>query len=330
MTETKYDLTGIGNAIVDVVSNTTDEFIARHDLNKGAMQLIDQKIATMLYNAMGPGVESSGGSAANTIAGAASLGIHTCFIGRVADDELGSIFAHDIKSLGADFPNPPTGTDPSTALCLVLVTPDAERTMNTYLGACVDLGPEDIPDDVIAASAITYMEGYLWDPPRAKEAFLKAMKVAHEAGRKVSLTLSDGFCVDRHRAEFLDLVENRVDILFANEDEIMSLYQVDEFDAALQAVRGHCEIAALTRSEKGSVIISGDEVHVIDAEPVARAVDTTGAGDLYAAGFLTGLSQGRDLHDCGRMGSVAAAEVISHLGARPHADLAALVADSLG
>ena len=329
MTDTKYDVTGIGNAIVDVISQTDDAFLERHDLAKGAMQLIDQKIASMLYDAMGPGVESSGGSAANTIAGIASLGADTCYIGRVADDELGAIFAHDIKALGADFPNPPNGNSPSTALCLVLVTPDAERTMNTYLGACVDLGPEDVPEEVIANSAITYLEGYLWDPPQAKEAFLKAMKVAHEADRKVSLTLSDGFCVDRHRAEFLDLVENQVDILFANEDEIMSLYQVDEFDDALQAVRGHCEIAALTRSAKGSVIVSGDEVHVIDAAPVERVIDTTGAGDLFAAGFLAGLSQGRNLHDCGRMGGIAAAEVISHLGARPATDLAALIAKDM-
>jgi sugar/nucleoside kinase (ribokinase family) len=330
MADTKYDVTGIGNAIVDVISRTDDSFIERHGLTKGAMQLIDQTIAVTLYDAMGPGIESSGGSAANTIAAAAGLGARACFIGRVADDELGAIFAHDIKALGADFPNPPKGRVPSTALCLILVTPDAERTMNTYLGACVELGPEDVPDEVIANSAITYLEGYLWDPPRAKEAFLKAMQIAHGAGRKVALTLSDGFCVDRHRAEFLDLVENQVDILFANEDEIMSLYQVGEFDDALQAVRGHCEIAALTRSAMGSVIVAGDEVHVIDAAPVGRLVDTTGAGDLYAAGFLAGLSEGRNLHDCGRMGGIAAAEVISHLGARPEANLAELMAENLG
>jgi sugar/nucleoside kinase (ribokinase family) len=294
------------------------------------MMLIDSAQAAKLYDAMGPGVESSGGSAANTLAAVAGLGARAAFIGKVRDDELGRIFRHDIQAIGVDFTTAPSTSGPQTALCLILVTPDAQRTMNTFLGACIELGPDDVDEAVIAASRVTYLEGYLWDPPQAKEAFLKAMRVAHDADRIVSLSLSDGFCVDRHRSEFLDLVENQVDILFANEQEIMSLYEVDTFDAALQAVRGHCDIAALTRSEKGSVIVSGDEVHVIDAEKVDEVVDTTGAGDLYAAGFLAGLTQGRSLPDCGRMGGLAAAEIVSHMGARPEADLKALVAKALG
>jgi len=329
MADIRYDVTGIGNAIVDVLSQSDDAFLSTHGLSKGHMMLIDEAQAAKLYDAMGPGVESSGGSAANTLAAVAALGSRAAFVGKVRDDELGRIFRHDIRAIGVDFDTEPASSGPQTALCLILVTPDAQRTMNTYLGACIELGPEDVDEDVIAASRVTYLEGYLWDPPQAKEAFVKAMRTAHAAGRIVSLSLSDGFCVDRHRAEFLELVEHQVDILFANEQEIMSLYQVDEFDAALQAVRGHCDIAALTRSEKGSVIVSGDEVHVIDAQKVDQVVDTTGAGDLYAAGFLAGLAQGRNLHDCGQMGSVAAAEIVSHMGARPEADLKALVAERL-
>ncbi|HZD26923.1 MAG TPA: adenosine kinase [Alphaproteobacteria bacterium] len=326
MAELRYDVTGIGNAIVDVLAHADDAFLAQHGLAKGHMTLIDEAQAEMLYSAMGPGTEASGGSAANTLAGLAGLGARTCFIGKVRDDELGRIFAHDIRAIGVDFETAPATSGPPTARCLIMVTPDAQRTMNTFLGACVELGPEDVDEELIAASAVTYMEGYLWDPPRAKEAFLKAMGAAHAAKRWVALSLSDGFCVERHRAEFRDLVEHHVDILFANEREIMSLYEVDEFDEALQAVRGHCEIAALTRSEKGSVIVSGEELHVIDAEPVDHVMDTTGAGDLYAAGFLGGVTQGYSLHDCGRLGAIAAAEVISHMGARPEADLKALAA----
>jgi len=329
MADLRYAVTGIGNAIVDVLSHADDDFLSTHSLAKGHMTLIDAATAERLYGDMGPGVESSGGSAANTLAGIAGLGIEASFIGKVHADDLGRIFAHDIRAMGVDFPTAAANDGPPTALCLILVTPDAQRTMNTYLGACVELGPEDVDEAVIAASAVTYLEGYLWDPPRAKEAFLKAVRVAHENGRKVSLSLSDGFCVERHRDEFKNLVVNHVDILFANEQEIMALYQVDEFDAALQAVRGHCEVAALTRSERGSVIVAGDEVHVIDAEPVAKLVDSTGAGDLYAAGFLAGMAQNRNLHDCGRMGSIAAAEVVSHLGARPEADLKTLIAERL-
>ena len=330
MVEIRYDVTGIGNAIVDVLAHASEEFLVEHALNKGAMTLIDAEQAEQLYAAMGAGTESSGGSAANTLAGVAGLGARGCFIGKVRDDQLGGIFAHDIHAIGVDFHSEPATSGPPTARCLIMVTPDAARTMNTYLGACIELGPEDVDEELIAASAYTYLEGYLWDPPHAKEAFIKAMGAARAAGRKVALTLSDGFCVDRHRAEFLDLVEHHVDILFANEDEIISLYQVADFDDALQHVRGHCEIAALTRSEKGSLIVAGDEVHLIDAEPGAQVIDTTGAGDLYAAGFLTGLAQGRGLHDCGRMGGIAAAEVISHMGARPEVDLKELMAQRLG
>lgn len=330
MSKSQYDVIGIGNAIVDVLSHADDAFLETHALNKGAMTLIDAEQAEQLYAAMGAGIEASGGSAANTLAGVAALGQRACFIGKVRDDQLGRIFAHDIRAAGVAFASAPAVEGAPTARCLILVTADAQRTMNTYLGACVELGPEDVDEAAIAASSVLYLEGYLWDPPRAKEAFLKATAAARAAGRKVSLSLSDGFCVGRHRAEFLDLVDNHVDILFANEDEICSLYEVDEFDAALQAVRDKCEVAALTRSEKGSVVVAGQEVHVIDAEPVAQVVDTTGAGDLYAAGFLAGYTQGRSLHDCGRMGSIAAAEIVSHMGARAEADLGAMVRERVG
>ncbi|MEE8140245.1 MAG: adenosine kinase, partial [Alphaproteobacteria bacterium] len=299
-------------------------------LIKGAMTLIDAAEAEALYSKMGSAVECSGGSAANTLAALASLGGKGAFIGKVRNDQLGGIFRHDIRAAGVAFDTAPSTDGPPTARCLIFVTPDAHRTMQTFLGACMELGPGDIDAQVIGRAKVTYLEGYLWDPPAAKEALKKAAGLAHEAGNKVALTLSDPFCVDRHRAEFKDLVANHVDILFANESEIFSLYEVDGFDEALQAVRGHCEIAALTRGEKGSVVLSGDEVHVIDAEPADRVADTTGAGDLYASGFLHGLTRGHDLASCGRIGSIAAAEVISHFGARPEADLKALVAPVLG
>jgi sugar/nucleoside kinase (ribokinase family) len=329
MTEKNLDVVGIGNAIVDVIAHADDEFLARHELPKGAMVLIDDARADALYAAMGPGLEVSGGSAANTIAGLAALGRATGFVGRVRDDQLGAVFAHDLRALGVAYDTPPAADGPATARCLILVTPDAQRTMNTFLGACVELGPEDIDPALIARARLTYLEGYLFDPPHAKAAFRKAVDIAHDAGGQVALTLSDSFCVERHRADFLDLIEHHVDILFANEQEIISLYQVADFDSALQHVRGHCAIAALTRSEKGSVVLSDGEVHVIDAAPVSRVLDTTGAGDLYAAGFLAGLSEGRSLHDCGVIGGLAAAEVISHFGARPEASLAELIAAAL-
>ncbi|MDX1483870.1 MAG: adenosine kinase [Alphaproteobacteria bacterium] len=321
-----FDVVGIGNAIVDVIAHADDDFLSRNGLNKGTMTLIDARQAEALYARMGPGIESSGGSAANTIAGLAMLGGRAAFVGKVRNDQLGGIFRHDINALGVSFDCSAADQGPPTARCLIFVTPDAQRTMQTFLGASAELGPDDVDAETIAAGAVTYLEGYLWDPPPAKSAFQKAAKIAHEAGNMVALSLSDPFCVDRHRLDFLDLVESHVDILFANEAEITSLYQVDDFDEALQHVRGHCQVAALTRSEKGSVIISGDEVHVIDAEPVPEVVDSTGAGDLYAAGFLYGLTRGRGLHECGRLGAVCAAEIIGHYGARPEADLAKLAA----
>ena len=324
------DVVGIGNAIVDVISHAEEEFLAARGLAKGAMILVDEGASDALYDAMGPGIECSGGSAANTISGVAALGGRAGFIGKVKDDQLGEVFRHDLRAQGVTFTTPSASDGPSTARCLILVTPDAQRTMNTYLGACVELGPEDVDAELIAAARITYLEGYLWDPPGAKAAFRKAVKIAHAAGAKVALTLSDSFCVERWRHEFRDLVAHHVDILFANEAEIISLYEATDFDDALQACRGLCEVAALTRSARGSVILAGDEVHVIDAEPVAHVVDTTGAGDLYAAGFLYGLTAGRSLHDCGRIGAICAAEVISHFGARPEEPLAPLVAQKLG
>jgi len=325
MVQTEIDVLGIGNAIVDVLSHAEDSFLDSHGLTKGAMALIDPDQVKMLYDAMGSGVEISGGSAANTIAGLASFGGRGAFIGKVRDDQLGEVFAHDIRALGVRFDTRPTSDGASTARCLILVTPDAQRTLNTFLGACVELRPEDIDTDLVEASAVTYLEGYLWDPPRAKNAFRKAVEIAHNAGRKVALTLSDSFCVDRYRDEFCALVAGGADIVFANETELLSLYGVDTFDEGLRAIRENCEVAVLTRSEKGSVIVDHEEVHVIDATPVEHVVDTTGAGDLFAAGFLYGYTRGDGLAECGRLGSLAAAEIISHFGARPDVALSTLV-----
>jgi sugar/nucleoside kinase (ribokinase family) len=323
------DVVGIGNAIVDVFAQSDDAFIAANGLNKGSMTLIDERRADELYTRMGPAREISGGSCANTMAGIAALGGKAAYIGKVRDDQLGQVFRHDIRAAGVRFDTPAAKDGPPTARSLIVVTPDAQRTMNTFLGACVNLGPEDVDEKLVASAAITYLEGYLWDRERAKQAFLAAARVAHAHKRKTSLTLSDPFCVDRHRDSFLKLVHEHIDILFANELEIESLYQVRRFDEALQAVRGHCEIAVLTRGPKGSVIVSGDEVHVIDPAPLARLVDTTGAGDLYASGFLWGLTRGFGLARCGRIASIAAAEVIQHYGARPEADLTALVREAV-
>jgi sugar/nucleoside kinase (ribokinase family) len=321
MTPDSLDVVGIGNAIVDVIAQADEAFLARHGLAKGSMRLIDAVEADALYDAMGPGLEMSGGSAANTIAGIASLGGLGAYIGKRADDTLGEVFAHDIRSIGVRFATAPLRQGAPTARCLVLVTPDAQRTMGTFLGASAQLGPEDVAPDLVRAAQVTYLEGYLFDPPAAKAAFRKAAELAHEAGRKVSLTLSDPFCVERHRGDFRALVQGHVDILFANEAEIGALYETKDFDAAARAVRGHCEIAALTRSEKGSVVVTADATHRVAAEKVARLVDTTGAGDLYASGFLHGLTHGRDLASCARLGSLCAAEVISHFGARPETSL---------
>ncbi len=326
MTNPTFDVTAIGNAIVDVIAPADDALLAAHNLPKGAMNLIDAATAETLYGIMGPGKEASGGSAGNTIAGIAMLGGRTAYIGKVAEDQLGQIFTHDIRAAGVTYTTEPLRGGLPTARSLIFVTPDAQRTMQTFLGACTQLGPEDVDMGYISASKVVYMEGYLWDLPRAKQAMLDAAMKAKDSGVKVSLTLSDAFCVARFRDEFLELAEKYVDILFANESEILSLYQAPDFDAALQQVRRHCEIAALTRSEKGSVVVNGGEVHVIDAVPGVNVVDTTGAGDAYAAGFLYGYTQGHDLATCGRLGGVMAAEVISHFGPRPEADVRALAA----
>ncbi len=326
MADHELDVVGIGNAIVDVIARADDATIAEHGLPKGAMTLIDADQAHDLYNAMGPAQESSGGSVANTMAGLASLGGRGAFIGKVRNDQLGGIFRHDLRATGIAFDSPSAEQGPPTARCLVFVTPDAQRTMATFLGISTALAPEDLDTDLIQRAKITYLEGYLWDAPPAKEAFVRAAKAAHDAGKRVALSLSDPFCVERHRSSFRELVEGHVDILFANEHEITSLYEVDTFDEALQHVRGHCEVAALTRSEKGSLVLSGDEVHVVDAEPISELVDTTGAGDMYAAGFLHGFTQGYSLYDCGRAGAVSAAEVVTHVGARPQTPLHKLVA----
>lgn len=329
MTDIRFDVAGIGNAIVDVLAHADDARLRELGLAKGVMTLVDAAEAERVYGAMGPAIECSGGSAANTMAGLASIGGAAAYIGKVRDDQLGQVFAHDIRAAGVAFATAPANDGAATARCLILVTPDAQRTMQTYLGACVHLGPSDIDVDVVAAARVTYLEGYLWDQPQAKAAFLKAAKVAHDAGREVALSLSDPFCVDRHRDSFLDLVAGHIDILFANEAEIMSLYQVASFDEALRAVRGHCRIAALTRSEKGSVVVTGDEVTVVAAERIEELVDTTGAGDLYAAGFLYGLARGGDAALCARLGGICAAEVIGHFGARPEEPLDRLVATRL-
>ena len=325
MADLALDVVGVGNAIVDVLAQAEDGLLEELGLDKGAMTLIDAERADVLYGHMGSAIEVSGGSAANTLAGVASFGGRGAYIGKVRDDQLGDVFAHDIRALGVRFDTRPTSDGASTARCLILVTPDAQRTLNTFLGACVELRPEDIDTDLVEASAVTYLEGYLWDPPRAKNAFRKAVEIAHNAGRKVALTLSDSFCVDRYRDEFCALVAGGADIVFANETELLSLYRVDTFDEGLQAIRENCEVAALTRSEKGSVIVDHEEVHVIDAALVEHVVDTTGAGDLFAAGFLYGYTRGDGLAECGRLGSLAAAEIISHFGARPDVALSTLV-----
>ena len=301
MAATRFDVLGIGNAIVDVIARTDDAFLAKHQMRKGTMRLIDEAQAAGLYDAMGPAVEVSGGSAANTIVGAASV----------------------------DFDTPPAADGPSTGRCYVLVTPDGERTMNTYLGAAQDLHPNDIDAASIAAAQIIYLEGYLWDPPHAKEAFLKAAKIAHDAERDVALTLSDAFCVDRYRAEFLDLIRaGTVDLVFANERELHSLYETADFDTALDALRNDARLAVVTRSEKGCLIVTREETAAVPASPVERLVDATGAGDLFAAGFLVGLARGADYRDAARLGALVAAEVIQHLGARPETSLKALAQDN--
>ena len=326
MTGTDLDVVALGNAIVDVLSESDDNFLDLHGLPKGGMQLIDEGQAKKLYGDMGPGMEMSGGSAANTMVGVAAMGGKAAFVGRVQGDQLGDVFTHDIRAAGVSFEPPAPKDGAATARCLVLVTPDAQRTMNTFLGASAELGPDDVDPALIARAQVTYLEGYLWDPEPAKAAFRKAMDAAKDAGRKVALTLSDSFCVDRHRTEFRELVKGPVDILFANEAEILSLYETDSFDEALAQVQKETHLAVLTRSEKGCVIVSEGAPTVVSAVKPDVLVDTTGAGDLFAAGFLRGYTAGRDLADCGRLGAIAAAEIISHYGARPEKDLKELTA----
>ncbi len=322
MTPHRYDVIGIGNAVVDVIARAEDDFLVAHGMHKGGMALIEERRAEKIYQAMGPAVESSGGSAANTIVGVASFGGHAAFVGKVKDDELGRAFAHDIRAARVTFDTKPAGEGPSTARCYIMVTPDGERTMNTFLGAAQNLHPSDIDPDMIAAASIIYLEGYLWDPKNAKDAVVKAAEIAHQAERQVALTLSDAFCVDRWRDEFLHLMRSRtVDLIFANEAELHSLYQTSDFDTALVALRRDIAAAVVTRSEKGCVVIGPDSTEAVSAFPVDKVVDTTGAGDLFAAGFLTGLARGADDRTCGRLGALAAAEVIQHLGARPEASL---------
>ncbi len=329
MTAPRYDVLGIGNAIVDVIARTEDDFLVAQGMQKGTMALIDEARAQAIYSAMGPAVESSGGSAANTIVGVASFGARAAFVGKVKDDELGRAFAHDIRAANVAFDTKPAPGGPSTARCYIMVTPDGERTMNTFLGAAQDLKPGDIDEAQVASAAVTYLEGYLWDPPQAKDAFVKAAGIAHKAGRQVALTLSDAFCVDRYRAEFLELIrKGTVDIVFANERELHSLYETAEFDSAVKALRGEAKLAVVTRSEKGCVVVSRNGVEAVAAEPVEQVADVTGAGDLFAAGFLVGLARGKDHRTAARLGGLAAAEVIQHIGARPAVSLKARAAEN--
>lgn len=322
MAELRYDVLGIGNAIVDVIARSEDDFLVAQELAKGTMHLIDQNQAEALYAKMGPGIESSGGSAANTIAGLASFGAKTAFIGKVGNDDLGKTFTHDLRALGTAYDTKALDSGTATARCLVLVTPDGERTMSTFLGASQGLSPDDVDPDLVQASAITYLEGYLWDPPEAKAAFLKAADLAHDAGRMVALSLSDSFCVDRFRDEFLELIRTgKVDLLFGNESELHSLYETADTDAALEALEKDASSAVVTRSEKGAVVIRDGNRTTVPAQPIDKIVDLTGAGDLFAAGFLFGLSRDMSPEVCAKLGAMAAAEVIGHVGARPEVTL---------
>jgi sugar/nucleoside kinase (ribokinase family) len=320
-----YDVLGIGNAIVDLIARTEEDFLVRHQMNKGSMTLIDEPRAEAIYASMGPAIEISGGSAANTIAGVASFGARGAFVGKVKDDTLGKAFSQNIRATGVTFTTPLAADGPSTARCYVLVTPDGERTMNTYLGAAQNLSPADLDEKQIAAAGIIYLEGYLWDPPKAKDAFRKAAEIAHRAGRNVALTLSDAFCVDRYRDEFLNLMRTgAVDLVFANESELHSLYQTADFDTALAAIRDDVKLAVVTRSEKGCVVVSREANEVVRAASIDKFVDATGAGDLFAAGFMVGLARHQDHRTAAQLGALAAAEVIQHLGARPETSLKTL------
>ncbi|HVF37953.1 MAG TPA: adenosine kinase [Sphingomicrobium sp.] len=331
MTKPRYDVLCIGNAIVDVIADATDDFLASQGLDKGSMRLIDQAEAVRLYDAMGPGREISGGSAGNTAAGLAALGLRAAFIGQVADDQLGTIYRHDIEAQGIDFLMPPRGDVGATARSLILVTPDAQRTMNTFLGAAQRLDTDSVDMDAVADAGILYLEGYLWDPADPRAAMEAAIEAAHEAGRKVAFTLSDSFCISRHRADFLRLIEEeKIDILFANEAEIVELAGTDDFEAAIASIAPRVPVLVVTRSEKGAIALAGDERASVSAEPIERLVDTTGAGDLFAAGFLAGQARGQGLAASLKLGAIAAAEVIQHYGARPEADLKALAGELTG
>jgi sugar/nucleoside kinase (ribokinase family) len=329
MSAALYDVLGLGNAIVDIIGLADDAFLEYEGLAKGTMVLIDQSRADYLCGVMGPATTVSGGSAANTIVGAAALGSRTAFIGKVGADELGKAFAHDIRAIGVYFDTLPANSGPATARCFVFVTADGERTMNTFLGACQGLTPADVDPETIRASKIVYLEGYLWDPPGAKEAFVKAADIAHAAGRKVALTLSDAFCVDRYRTEFLHLIQNgTIDILFANQHELKALYQTADLDSALNGVKQENILSVVTLSEHGSLVVDRHQTQAFPACPIESLVDTTGAGDLFAAGFLTGLAQAKDHATCARLGALAAAEVIQHVGARPKRSLIELARHS--
>ncbi|WP_374575226.1 adenosine kinase [Phenylobacterium sp.] len=322
-----YDVAAIGNAIVDVIAPATDEFIVAEGLDKGAMTLIDQARGESLYGRMAPGMETSGGSAGNTVAGVASFGGRAAYLGKVADDQLGRVFIHDTRAIGVSYDVPPLAGGPASGRCLINVTPDGQRTMCTFLGASTELTPDDVKPEVVEGAAIVYLEGYLFDPNEARRAFAKAAGLARAAGRMIAITLSDAFVVERHREALMDFIETQVDLVFANEAEITSLFRTSDFDAAITAMRERVQVAAVTRSEKGSVVLAGDQTHLIAAAPVEKVVDTTGAGDQYAAGFLFGLASGRALPICGGLGSLAAAEVISHYGPRPQVSLKALAAE---
>ena len=319
-----YDVLCIGNASVDIIAQCDDDFLVENGIIKGAMNLIDADRAELLYSRMGPAIEASGGSAGNTAAGVASFGGRAAYFGKISNDHLGGIYTHDIRAQGVAFDTKPLTGEPPTARSMIFVTPDGERSMNTYLGACVELGPEDVETEKAKGAKVTYFEGYLWDPPRAKEAIRLTAEHAHAAGREVSMTLSDSFCVDRYRDEFLDLMRSgTVDIVFANESELKALYQTSSFEAGLEAIRRDCKFAAVTRSELGSIIVSAAGTVPVDAIEIEKLVDTTGAGDLYAAGFLFGYTAGRPLADCGKLGSLAAGLVIQQIGPRPRTNLRA-------
>ncbi|HWB44921.1 MAG TPA: adenosine kinase [Hyphomicrobiaceae bacterium] len=317
----EHDVVGIGNAIVDIIAHCDDQFLKTHGCTKGTMHLVDATAVEKLYDAMGPAIEVSGGSAANTMVGIASLGGKAGFIGKIADDAIGRVFAHDIRAAGVTFTTRPAESGAPSARSLILVTPDGQRTMNTFLGVSSQLGSGEVDEDLVRSARVVYLEGYLFDRAEAKAAFRQAAGIAAKAGRQVALTLSDPFCVDRHRAEFRDLIRFNVDILVANEAEITALYQTESFEEAARQVQAETKLAALTRSEKGSVILHDGQTIAIAAAPVARVVDTTGAGDLYAAGLLFGIARGLGLETAGRLGSMAAAEIISHMGARPEVGL---------